>query len=104
MGKYFLLALAIYGLTSCGTPKVLTQETETITLKIVQINDVYEISSLGGYGGMARVGHIRDSIKNIFPNTYLFLAGDFLNPSLLGTLKMDGERIQGKQMVEVFNT
>lgn len=103
MGKYILLALATYGLIGCGTLKVPTEETETITLKIVHINDVYEISSLGGYGGMVRVGHIRDSIKNIFPNTYLFLAGDFLNPSLLGTLKMDGERIQGKQMVEVFN-
>jgi 2',3'-cyclic-nucleotide 2'-phosphodiesterase (5'-nucleotidase family) len=33
----------------------------------------------------------------------LFMAGDFLNPSLLGTMKLDGERIRGKQMVEVMN-
>lgn len=76
-----------------------------VTIKIVQINDVYEIAPLGGgeYGGLARVGHIRDSIKEIYPNTYLFLAGDFLNPSLLGALKVDGERLNGKQMVEALN-
>lgn len=77
----------------------------TITIKFVQINDVYEIAPLNGgeYGGLARVAHIRDSIKKEFPNTYLFLAGDFLNPSLLGTLKVDGERLNGKQMVDVLN-
>ena len=33
----------------------------------------------------------------------LVMAGDFLNPSLLGTIKVDGERLRGKQMVEVMN-
>jgi 2',3'-cyclic-nucleotide 2'-phosphodiesterase (5'-nucleotidase family) len=76
-----------------------------ITLKIVQINDVYEIAPLNGgeYGGLARVAYIRDSIKQKFPNTYLFLAGDFLNPSLLGTIKVDGERLNGKHMIDVLN-
>ncbi len=76
-----------------------------ITLKFVQMNDVYEIAPLNGgeYGGLARVAHIRDSIKEIFPNTFLFLAGDFLNPSLLGTLKVDGEPLNGKQMIDVLN-
>ena len=103
MGKYIFIAIAICFLASCGPLKSPAGKAETITLKFVQINDVYEISPLGEFGGMARVGHIRDSIKNIYPNTYLFLAGDFLNPSLLGTLKMNGERIYGKQMVEVLN-
>lgn len=31
------------------------------------------------------------------------MAGDFLNPSLLGTIKIDDERISGKQMIEVMN-
>ena len=30
-------------------------------------------------------------------------AGDFLNPSLIGTLRYEGERIKGRQMVEVMN-
>ena len=36
-----------------------------ITFKFIQINDVYEIAPLGSgtFGGMARVAHVRDSIK-----------------------------------------
>ncbi len=94
--------LGCSGLKSPANP---ISNEETVTLKIVQINDVYEIAPLnaGEYGGLARVAYIRDSIKQRFPNTYLFLAGDFLNPSLLGTIKVDGERVNGKQMVEVLN-
>ena len=105
MGRFLLIAISICFLTGCGAPKNPINEAGTITLKFVQINDVYEIAPLNGgeYGGLARVGYIRDSIKQKFPNTYLFLAGDFLNPSLLGTLKVDGERLNGKQMVDVLN-
>lgn len=76
-----------------------------ITFKFIQVNDVYEIAPLGGgeFGGMARVAHVSDSIKKSTPNTFLLMAGDFLNPSLLGTIKIDGERISGKQMIEVMN-
>ena len=76
-----------------------------ITFKLIQLNDVYEIGALSGgkYGGMDRVAYVRDSIKKVNPNTYMFMAGDFLNPSLLGTIKIDGERISGKQMIEVMN-
>jgi 5'-nucleotidase / UDP-sugar diphosphatase len=78
---------------------------EPIEFVIVQLNDVYEIAPLSGgkYGGMARVAHIRDSIKAQEPNTFLMMAGDFLNPSLLGTLKYQGERVKGKHMIEVMN-
>lgn len=84
------------------TPK---PEDHQISFKFVQINDVYEIAPLSGgaYGGMARVAYMVDSIRAQEPNTYLFLAGDFLNPSLLGNMKYQGERIRGKQMVEVMN-
>ncbi len=105
MGRFLLIAIAALSLLGCGSAKNQISNAGTITLKIVQLNDVYEIAPLNGgeYGGLARVGHIRDSIKQEFPNTYLFLAGDFLNPSLLGTLKVDGERLNGKQMVDVLN-
>ncbi|QAA81143.1 bifunctional metallophosphatase/5'-nucleotidase [Aequorivita sp. H23M31] len=109
MKKLLLIAITGFFIGSCGVKKPAPQQTitgkESITLKFVQINDVYEIAPLNGgeYGGLERVGYIRDSIKQKFPNTYLFLAGDFLNPSLLGTLKVDGERLNGKQMVDVLN-
>lgn len=76
-----------------------------ITFKFIHINDVYEIAPLSGgkYGGMARVAHVRDSVAKVNPYTYMFMAGDFLNPSLLGTIKVDGERLRGRQMIEVMN-
>lgn len=109
MRQIIYLALIGFSLMGCnvlqGTKEDSVKGAGAVTIKIVQINDVYEIAPLGGgeYGGLARVGHIRDSIKESFPNTYLFLAGDFLNPSLLGALKIDGERLNGKQMVEALN-
>ena len=98
---YFTLGCAVFETTVVDPIK----GPGIITIKFVQVNDVYEIAPLnaGEYGGMARVAYVRDSIKEKFPNTYLFMAGDFLNPSLLGTLKVDGERLNGKQMVEVMN-
>jgi len=95
-------------LSGCKTQKPVTSPSDDdgiITFKFIQLNDVYEIAPLSGgkYGGMARVAHIKDSIKTENPNTFMFMAGDFLNPSLLGTIKYEGERIQGKQMIEVMN-
>lgn len=100
--------LGVLILTACATPKVSQTDGAAdgkVEIKIVQINDVYEIDPLndGAYGGLARVAHVRDSIKKQNPNTFVFLAGDFLNPSLLGTVKVEGERLQGKQMVDVLN-
>jgi 2',3'-cyclic-nucleotide 2'-phosphodiesterase (5'-nucleotidase family) len=110
MRNFLLLAFVGYFFSSCEVlqqvyPEDPIKGAGVVTLKFVQINDVYEIAPLNGgeYGGLARVAHIRDSIKERFPNTYLFLAGDFLNPSLIGTLKVDGERVNGKQMVAVLN-
>jgi len=76
-----------------------------IEVVFLQVNDVYEISPLqnGQVGGMARVANYRKDLLKKNPNTFLFHAGDFLNPSLLGTMKVDGERLRGKQMIEVMN-
>lgn len=93
----FTIGLLLF--TSCK------KEDPVIIFKFIQVNDVYEIAPLSGgkYGGMARVAHVRDSIKNENPNTFMFMGGDFLNPSLLGTIKVDGERLRGKHMIEVMN-
>lgn len=72
----------------------------------LQLNDVYEIAPLsnGTIGGMARVATIYKQLKAQNPHTFMLLAGDFLNPSVIGTLKHEGKSIKGKQMVEVMNT
>tara|TARA_R110002124_G_scaffold287089_1_gene470363 strand:+ start:143018 stop:144553 length:1536 start_codon:yes stop_codon:yes gene_type:complete len=105
---FFLYSIVFISLIGCKSVTPLSTESnnsDEITFKFVQVNDVYEIAPLSGglYGGMARVAHVRDSIVKVNPNTFLFMAGDFLNPSLLGTLKVDGERVRGKQMIEVMN-
>jgi len=82
-----------------------TKQPGNFYFTILQLNDVYEIAPVQGgkYGGMARVETIRKELLKENPNTFTVLAGDFLNPSLLGTMKLDGDRVKGKQMVEVMN-
>lgn len=76
-----------------------------IEFTFLQVNDVYEISPLEGgkVGGLARVEKLHQALLSENPNTFMFMAGDFLNPSLLGSLKLNGKRIKGKQMIEVMN-
>ena len=97
--KSILYLLFLSFLSSCS------KEDGKIDFTFLQLNDVYEIAPIqgGAYGGMARVESVHKELLNENPNTMLFLAGDFLNPSLLGSIKVDGERVRGKQMVEVMN-
>ena len=71
----------------------------------LQLNDVYEIAPLEGgkTGGMARVAGLRQQLRAEQPSTYTVLAGDFLSPSVIGTVKLDGERVKGAQMVDAMN-
>ncbi|MCI2228103.1 bifunctional metallophosphatase/5'-nucleotidase [Polaribacter sp. MSW13] len=97
--KSLLFILSITVLFSCK------KDDGKIEFTFLQLNDVYEIAPIQGgeFGGMARVETVHKDLLKENPNTMLFLAGDFLNPSLLGTLKVNGERVRGKQMVEVMN-
>ena len=81
------------------------KDNQVLEFTIVHINDVYEINAMEGgkVGGLARVANLANKLRAENPNTILLHGGDFLNPSLLGTIKVDGERISGKQMIEVMN-
>ena len=72
---------------------------------ILQMNDVYEIGPLenGAVGGLARVATIRKELMAENPNVIMVLSGDFVSPSLIGTLKVDDKKIAGAQMVDVLN-
>ena len=87
------------------TTKTIPVDDGKIEVVFLQINDVYEIGALEGgkVGGMARVATLRKQLLNENANTLTVLAGDFLNPSLIGTMKYEGESIKGKQMVEAMN-
>ncbi|GHB69285.1 bifunctional metallophosphatase/5'-nucleotidase [Persicitalea jodogahamensis] len=76
------------------------------TITFLHINDVYEIAPLdnGKAGGLARVAYLNKQLKKENPKgTFFVLAGDFLSPSVTGTLRYEGERIKGRQMVDVLN-
>ncbi|MDT7831627.1 bifunctional metallophosphatase/5'-nucleotidase [Flavobacteriaceae bacterium S356] len=97
--KQFLAFLSIVLLISCR------QDDGKIEFTFLQVNDVYEIAPIQGgkYGGMARLETIHQELIEDNKNTFVMMAGDFLNPSLLGTIKYEGDRIRGRQMVEVMN-
>ena len=99
MKKIKLLLAFLVLLSSCST------DDGKISFTLLQLNDVYEISSIQGgkFGGMPRVETLHKELLAKNKNTLLVMAGDFLNPSLIGTMKHNGVRVSGKQMVEVMN-
>ncbi|MDA0269036.1 MAG: bifunctional metallophosphatase/5'-nucleotidase [Cyanobacteria bacterium] len=76
-----------------------------VDFTLLQLNDVYEITPVanGTSGGLARVATLRQELLAENPNTFTVLGGDILSPSALGTARVDGERLAGKQMVSVLN-
>lgn len=72
---------------------------------LIQMNDVYEIAPLenGQRGGLARVATLRKQLQATCPQVLTVVSGDFLSPSLFNVLKVGGEPIKGKQMVEVLD-
>lgn len=126
IGKFlwiFLLAGSLFGLSSCAALMMgamgemggsdsgevpefdFEYEEANFSFTILQLNDVYEIAALekGKVGGMARVATLRNELLMEGNDLLTVLAGDFLSPSLIGTLKYEGERIKGRQMVETMN-
>ena len=76
-----------------------------VTFTILQLNDVYEITPVEGgrSGGLARVAALRQRLLAETPHTLTMIAGDFLSPSALSTARVDGARLNGRQMVAVLN-
>lgn len=92
--------------SSCNTAKKsVSGDNGKIDITIVQINDVYEIAPLDGgkLGGMARVATVKKQQQSQNANTIMVMAGDFLSPSVYNSLKFEGNRIRGKQMVDAMN-
>ena len=108
MKKAIILILAIICIISCHAPKQLTTGTDDGLIEVVflQVNDVYEIAPLPGdnRGGMARVATLKRQLIMENKNTIMVMAGDFLSPSVIGTLDDEnGNGIKGAHMVDVLN-
>jgi 5'-nucleotidase len=54
-------------------------------------------------GGLARVATVKNALLAQHPNTFTVLAGDLFSPSALGTAVVDGQRLNGRHMVQVMN-
>lgn len=113
MARRFLTLLLIIVTVSCRPPSEMARpdaasvsQTDAVEVTLLHLNDVYEISPLenGAYGGLARVATIRKQLLRENPNTFTFLAGDFISPSAIGTSEYDGKRINGAQMVAALNS
>ena len=75
------------------------------TFTILHFNDVYEITPVEGgkAGGLARVARFRAELKAKDPTLLTTLGGDYVSPSALGSARVDGEPLRGRQMVAVLN-
>lgn len=75
-----------------------------VSMTIVHANDVYEIQPVQGgrYGGPARVATVIARLKQADGPVLTTLSGDYLSPSALGTARVDGQPLAGRQMVEVL--
>ncbi|MBD2329185.1 bifunctional metallophosphatase/5'-nucleotidase [Alkalinema sp. FACHB-956] len=98
VGQRVTIALAVWSVA-------LPAWAEVVKLNLLHFNDVYEITPVQGgqRGGLARLATLRQQLLRENPRTYTILAGDFLSPSALGTAKVDGDRLAGRQMVATLN-
>jgi 5'-nucleotidase len=103
-----VFGVAVYLMTQACTP---ARPATSVTpgaddaIHILHFNDVYEITPVeaGRSGGLARVAALRSALRDSFPTLITTLGGDFISPSALGTARVAGERLNGKQMISVLN-
>ena len=104
-GALALLAVALAGLQACATSNPSGTGAQVATVTLVHLNDAYEILPVEGgkSGGLARVATFVQTLKRTHPAVLTTLGGDYLSPSALGTARVDGQPLAGRQMVDVLN-
>ncbi|GAB4371636.1 MAG: 5'-nucleotidase C-terminal domain-containing protein [Deltaproteobacteria bacterium] len=104
--SFLLASCAAGGNVARTAPPPAPAAPGVVQITLLQMNDVYELTPVSGgrEGGLARVASLRKELLAENPNTITLLAGDLFSPSALGTAKVDGERLAGRQMVAVMNT
>ena len=112
MGKKITLYLAFLltaaSILSCAGARPGTtsgRQSAPMEFIILQMNDIYELTPVSGgrEGGLARVAALRKELLAENPNTLTILAGDLFSPSALGTARVAGEPLAGRQIVAVMN-
>lgn len=108
MKKPYAILLAVLfalTLTACITAPSALINDDRIHVTILHFNDIYEITPVSGgkEGGIARVATLRKQLLARNPNTITTLGGDLFSPSAIGTALYEGDRLAGRQMVDVLN-
>jgi 5'-nucleotidase len=98
------LILACLTLTSTLAVQA-QQPAARAVVTIAHFNDVYEIGPVEGgkSGGLARVATVLTQLRRSSAPLLVTLGGDYVSPSALGTARVNGESLAGKQMVDVLN-
>ncbi|MFK7791420.1 MAG: bifunctional UDP-sugar hydrolase/5'-nucleotidase [Devosiaceae bacterium] len=90
--------LAALGLsTALLTVPALAQDSTTVNVTFLLVNDIYSIDNRSDQGGFARLAAVVEAERAANPNVVYAVAGDFLSPSLLSSFD------QGEHIVELFN-
>jgi len=108
MKKTFAILLSVLlalTLTACVTAPSAHIDDDKIHVTILHFQDIYEITPVSGgkEGGIARVATLRKQLLARNPNTITTLGGDLFSPSAIGTALYEGDRLAGRQMVDVLN-
>lgn len=102
---YFLLSITVtLTLIACTTTPTQIED-RRIHVTILHFNDIYEITPVSGgkEGGITRIATLRQQLLARNPNTITTLSGDLFSPSAIGTVQFEGDRLAGRQMVDVLN-
>lgn len=100
-----LLFLVISLVSACKVTQNASKDDRKIEITYIQVNDVYEIATVSGgkEGGLARLATLKNQQLTSNPNTVMLMAGDYLSPSVFNSLKYQGKRVRGAQMVDAMN-
>ncbi len=103
--RILLSTIVALALAACATAQSTVVEDQRIHVTILHFNDIYEITPVSGgkEGGIARVATLRNQLLARNPNTITTLGGDLFSPSAIGTAQYQGDRLAGRQMVDVLN-
>lgn len=96
------LALGLMGsIPGCGQEP----REKVVRFNILQLSDIYEFEPVdqGSAGGLARVAALKQELLRRNDNTYAMLSGDLVSPSPMARVDYQGEKIAGRQMVDVMN-
>lgn len=90
--------LSAFALTSAMlAAPALAQDSRTVDVTFLLVNDIYAIDNTSDQGGFARLAAVVNSERQANENVIYAVAGDVLSPSLLSSFD------QGEHIIELFN-